>query len=350
MGLSVFAFAVTGIGMGIGPWGEAAADYFGRGSGGAPSPGESSGPSGGPFASLVMWLSNQQSALNGMLMGYLRDVRTGGLSAAGPVILAGFVYGVVHAAGPGHGKVVVAGYFLGTPARMATGVAFSFLMALVQALVAIALVVVFALIVGTSLGQVAGQVAVLEPISYALVAGIGAVMLWRAVRGRPNCSHCVAAGHHHHHHHHHHRDGGDGGDGVHGQSGRGADKAPSWRNPIDSFLALLPYDLRILAVGVGLRPCTGAILLLLFTLAGGIFTVGILAVIAMGIGVGLTVSAAALLAGAARSGLMRGVGASGASATVARVGRVVEIAGACLILAIGTMMLLGTMATGGVLR
>lgn len=355
--MALLLLALSGAGLS----GEAMADYFGRGSGGA----EAGGPSGGLLAGLIMWLSNLQSALNAMLMGYLRDVRTDGLSAAGPVILAGFVYGVVHAAGPGHGKVVVAGYFLGTPARMATGIAFSFLMALVQALVAIVLVVVFALIVGTSLGQVAGQVAVLEPLSYALVAGIGAVMLWRAVRGRPTCAHCAAAGESNHHHltndhrYHqshqkqsHHQPGGHHqGDADHDTiAGDRRSRAATRWNPINRLLALLPYDLRILAIGVGLRPCTGALLLLLFTLAGGIFTVGVLAVIAMGIGVGLTVSVAALLAGAARSGLMRGLSATGAQMATARVGRLVEIAGATLILAIGAMMLFGTMATGGLLR
>ncbi|WP_366656550.1 hypothetical protein [Fodinicurvata sp. EGI_FJ10296] len=336
--LAIATVCLAAIGVGS----EAGADYFGR-SGAAPSSSgdESGGGSGNwPLAGLVAWLSQLQTAMNAMLMGYLRDVRAGGLASAGPVIGAGFVYGVVHAAGPGHGKVVVAGYFLGTPARMATGIAFSFFMALVQALVAIALVVVFALIVGTSLGRVAGQVAVLEPLSYAIVAGIGAVMMWRAVRGRPACAHCAAhAADPHGHEHLHGHDQAHGHRHDHGHL-----------SPIGRVLALLPYDLRVLAVGVGLRPCTGAILLLLFTLAGGVFWVGILAVIAMAIGVGLTVSAAAILAGWARSGLVRGTGLGGSSVATARVVRIVEFVGAGLVLAIGTMMMIGTVATGGLLR
>jgi nickel/cobalt transporter (NicO) family protein len=322
---------------------DAVAGYFGPGTGsgagsgplsGRGSASESGGGMTGPFGGIVMWLSGIQTMLNAELTSYLRTVRSEGMTAAGPVIGAGFLYGVIHAAGPGHGKVIVAGYFLSTPSRLATGVAFSFLMAFVQALVAIALVVVFALIIGTSFGRVSSQVAVVEPIGYALVAMIGAMMLWRALRGRPTCAHCAETGAHSHEPYNSIDDG----------PGRDAWRiAGVWRR----FLAVLPADLRILAVGVGLRPCTGAILLLLFTLAGGIFTIGIVAVIAMGIGVGLTVSAAAILSIGVRAGIVRSAPAS-VAATGTRLARIVEIAGAGFILVLGTALLVGAVATSGV--
>ena len=109
---------------------------------------------------------------------------------------------------------------------------------------------------------------------------------------------------------------------------------------------VLPDDLAPLAVAVGLRPCSGAIIVLLFTLANGIFLVGALATFSMAFGTALVVSTAGLMAIAAR----RTVTASDRGhALVARMQTGVTVAGALVITALGGLMFAGALQRGGVL-
>jgi hypothetical protein len=76
----------------------------------------------GPLAVIGRALLTFQREANRMIAQRMRAIRAG--ETSGPLligILLAFVYGVVHALGPGHGKVVVASYFLARDARITRG-------------------------------------------------------------------------------------------------------------------------------------------------------------------------------------------------------------------------------------
>src|SRR5690606_23130257 len=93
----------------------------------------------GPLAPLFQWIARQQSLFYRDLTTALGDLTQGG-HAALILITLSFAYGVFHAAGPGHGKAVIATYLLATGEKLKRGVVISFASAFVQALTAIVVV------------------------------------------------------------------------------------------------------------------------------------------------------------------------------------------------------------------
>lgn len=286
--------------------------------------GESAAPVQEPslIQKLLFQIAQMQARLNAELTDTIRAAQSGdSLAPALAIIGAAFLYGVLHAAGPGHGKAVVATYFLANPARWLRGVTTGFAVALIQAVTAILIVAVLAMVLGVALTQVLDRALTIELLSYGLIVGLGLFMLYRVATGRAAC------GHDHHHHGDHH-------------TGTGRTGLRGWIDRV------LPEDLAPLAVAVGLRPCSGAIIILLFTLANGIFLVGALATFSMAFGTALVVSLAGLLAIAAR----RTVTASNRGhAFVARMQTGVTIAGALVITTLGGLMFAGALQRGGLL-
>ena len=232
----------------------------------------------------ILAVARWQRRLNDNLARQVNAYKTGGgVAPVLAILLLSFLYGLFHAAGPGHGKFVVAAYFLANRASPRDGVIMSGLIALTQALVAIGLVSVFALTLDAGMLELIGNATWVELASYALIVLLGLWMIWGGIVGR-GCSHDHDEGHgprgHHEHEHGH----------EHGDSG-----------PAEPGLrAMVPA-----AVAAGLRPCTGSVIVLLFTLANGIFIVGILGSLVMALGVAITVSAIGLAAIYARRGAAR---------------------------------------------
>ena len=149
---------------------------------------------GGPFGPVFAWIAARQSEFYRSLTGTLSSIKENG-SAVWLLLLVAFLYGIFHAAGPGHGKAVITSYVLASGDTVRRGVAISFAAAFVQAISAIVIVLAATLIIGATAAQITGVTDWLEIGSYALVAAVGAWLLW---------SKTVGGGHHHHHHHHHH--------------------------------------------------------------------------------------------------------------------------------------------------
>ncbi|WP_152969085.1 nickel/cobalt transporter [Amantichitinum ursilacus] len=233
------------------------------------------------LATAIRW----QSRLNAQLTQQAKAARDGHTWAAVQgMILLSFLYGVLHAIGPGHGKIVISGYFVSQRARVSHGLLMSATAALMQALVAIALVGVLAALSGATAQTIIGHAASLEMVSYAAIAALGLVMLNRLRQGQDACGHD------------HSKD--SGGSAAlrprRNAAATGARRAlgqPAYR------VVNQPHTLATLLLtggAVGLRPCSGAILVLLFCLANGIFMVGVIAALAMAAGVAITVSAISL--------------------------------------------------------
>ena len=124
-----------------------------------------------------------QRQLNQALSRELRRLRGGEVtSAALGVAWIAFLYGVLHAVGPGHGKLVVSSLFLARDARLRTAVGVSWLVSLLQTVSAIAIVSVVALALGRGGFAVLRDSRRIELVCYGLIALIGLAMLVGALR------------------------------------------------------------------------------------------------------------------------------------------------------------------------
>jgi len=203
----------------------------------------------------LVTVARWQKALNDNLATQIAAYKTtGAMMPVLIILLLSFLYGLFHAAGPGHGKFVVASYFLANRASPRDGVLMSGLIAFTQALVAIALVGVFALLLGANSMALIGNVTWVELVSYGLIMLLGLWMVWGGIVGR-GCSHGHAHAHAHDHAHGHDH-------AADHDHGHGAGSA----SPAASGWAMVPA-----AIAAGLRPCTGSVIVLLFTLANGSF-------------------------------------------------------------------------------
>ncbi|MEQ9815715.1 MAG: hypothetical protein RLO50_23285 [Azospirillaceae bacterium] len=293
-----------------------------------------------PLDALARTVNGWQTELGRTVNQTLGAMQVDGSAAAfATLCLIGFAYGVIHAVGPGHGKAVIAAFAAARRIDYRRTVLGAFTLAFTQAGVAIIGVGAAALILGASGPAIDSGALWFELFSYAAITGIGLWLLIRLISGREaGCGHDHAHlppagdghdghenhGHdrahiHDHDHRHDHRDG-------HGHADDGGRPA---------------RGLTALAMLAGLRPCTGAVLILLFTAANGLLLAGSAAVLAMALGVGLTVSAVAIAAvffrermlalGGREGGLRRGIG------------RFVSLAGASVITLTGLAFGLGVL-------
>jgi nickel/cobalt exporter len=298
------------------------------------------------------WILAKQAEFYRMLSGLIRAAKADG-SAAYTLLGVSFLYGVFHAAGPGHGKAVISSYLVANNETWWRGIVLSFASALLQAFTAIAIVGVAAALLGATAKAMGNTIRVIEIVSYALIMLIGLRLLWvkggaflRLLRGgKP--AHSVPDHNHHHHHDHAHEHGhAPHHEHAHCHHHDHEDEASAWGHAH----ALEPQELtgrhwfrRGLAaiVAVGLRPCSGAIIVLVFALAQGLFWLGVASTFVMGLGTAITVAAIATLA----------VGARGLAGRLARAKpgmgmllvRGLETAAALVIVLFGAALLTGYM-------
>ncbi len=258
-----------------------------------------------------------------------------------------FAYGVFHAAGPGHGKAVISSYVIANRETWWRGVVLSFASAMVQATVAVVLVGIAAVLLNATAATMKTTVYWIEIVSYLLIIAIGLRLVWakgramlstwRDIRTPKTVGAAATPAHlrddhaHHDHAHHDHAHHDHGHDHAHGHDHHpdhaahaqhdhahhdhahhahghdhhdhahcGHDHGSAWSHahaPEPSELAGPGGWKRGLTAifAVGLRPCSGAILVLVFTLAQGLFWAGVLATFVMGLGTAIMVAAIAVL-------------------------------------------------------
>ena len=240
---------------------------------------------------MARWAATQQRAFHSMVS-QLLGLEDGGPLAASALIAACFAYGFLHAAIPGHGKFVIAGAALASRMSLVRLIALSGAASLAQAVTAIVLVYgSFALLNITAGWAMSATDKVLIPLSYLAIFAIGLVLMHRAIRGLRTLwqahAHRLDLPHTH----------GPGCDHRHGPSLAEADAVRSWR------------DAAILVVGIGLRPCTGAVFVLVAAWRMGLIGVGAGAAVAMAVGTGAFISLVALSAVTARGATLFAAGA-----------------------------------------
>jgi ABC-type nickel/cobalt efflux system permease component RcnA len=302
---------------------------------------------------VVGWMLAKQSQYFLQFRELIKSAKADG-SAVWALLGVSFLYGIFHAAGPGHGKAVISSYLVANDETWRRGVVLSFASAVLQALVAVALVGIAAVLLGATAKVMSDAVHWIELVSYALIAALGARLLWTkgraflaALSPRMGTSALVpaAAGHHHHHEHHHnvehphhthlhHHDDGHVHDEhcghAHGPEPQMLGGSGGWQRGLSAIIA------------VGLRPCSGAILVLVFAFAQGLFWAGVAATFVMGLGTAITVTAIATLAVSAKGLAARLASNRSGAGTLALRG--VEVAAAALVLAFGVLLLTGYMA------
>ena len=275
------------------------------------------------------WVAAWQAEFYQGLTAALRGLKTSGRAFPW---LAGvsFIYGIVHAAGPGHGKVVISSYLLANEQTARRGVGLAFLSAMVQAGVAVALIGVMALVLDMTSIAITQAARSFEIGSYALITALGLYLL---VRKGLEARHVLAGapGHHHHGHAHDHGSLAAHGHG-HACHSHACNHVPDPTRG-SATAAIL---------SVGLRPCSGALIVLVFALAQGIFWAGVASTFLMGLGTAITVAALAAVAVGAKDVARRLVG-RGTGAWAARLMLGVEIMGAALIAVFGAVLLLGSL-------
>lgn len=329
---------------------------------GAPRPVQAAEPEAG---GVIGWLLAKQSEFYRQMSATIRAAKSDG-SAVWTLLFISFAYGIFHAAGPGHGKAVIASYLVANRETARRGIALSFASALMQSLVAILIVGISAWVLNATARTMCKAEGAIEIASYGLIALFGLRLVWvkgrtfiralqavqpvPAIAGVPHDHH--DHGHHHHHdahdhhdhgHDHHHHDHGHahhhhGHDHVHDEHcGHSHGPTPSelagpggWRR---GFAAILT---------VGIRPCSGAILVLVFALAQGLFWAGIAATLLMGLGTAITVAAIAVVAVSAKDIAARlSAGRDGGGALFMRG---IEFGAAALVLLFGAGLLFGYIA------
>jgi nickel/cobalt exporter len=306
-------------------------------------------PFGGPRLSaadaqaggIVGWILAKQSEFYRQMSSTIRAAKSDG-SAVWTLLAISFAYGVFHAAGPGHGKAVISSYLIANQETARRGIVLSLVSALMQSLVAVVIVGVCAWLLNATAKTMCGAEKIIEIASYALIAAFGARLVWTKGGGfiralqRPRPALALAGhdhGHHDYHHDHPHDDG-----HVHDEHG-GHSHGPTpdelagpggWRRGLGAVFT------------VGIRPCSGAILVLVFALAQGLFWAGVAATFVMGLGTAITVAAIAVIAVSAKDLARRLSG--GREGGGALIMRGVEFGAAGLVLLFGAGLLLGYIA------
>lgn len=224
------------------------------------------------IAQYLLTIQSIQRGLHTKLSDALRAIQEDGLRASLILTAFSFVYGVLHAAGPGHGKVIISTYLLSHESQLRRGIALSFAAALTQGLTAVVIVFFAFEVMKLSMAQTRGIVNHVEVVSFAMVALVGfyitcmqAQSLRRKIyisgKGIDNCA-----------------DGSEKCDHHHGPGASELEKELSLR----SFIGII--------LSIGIRPCSGAVIVLLLAFSLGHMAAGLFAVLAMSLGTAIAIA------------------------------------------------------------
>jgi nickel/cobalt transporter (NicO) family protein len=296
--------------------------------------------------SVLYWVNQQQQAFYRALTGALKAMRSDPWQMWGLVSLS-FLYGVFHAAGPGHGKAVISSYMLANEVALRRGVVLALFSSMLQALTAVTVVgVAYYLLRGLSVSMTQAT-HFMEIASYVLITLFGLWLLSRkllslrttpALRAVPaqqpqaHSEHSHAHGGHQHHNHNH-------GHHYHEHAeGEVCSTCGHAHVPDPRLISGRNFSVReawSAVIAVGLRPCSGALIVLTFSMLNGLWIAGIVSAFAMALGTAITVSALATLAVLAKGTAVRLAGASMGGT----VGTMIEILGAATVFALGLLLL-----------
>jgi ABC-type nickel/cobalt efflux system permease component RcnA len=293
----------------------------------------------GGMTILERWAADGQRDAQNAMAGLLRRLKSGDGTALFALLGFCFAYGFFHAAGPGHGKVLIGGYGLGRRVPLGRLAALAVASSLAQAATAVALVYTGVFVLDWSRERMVNTAeAWLAPLSYVLIGMVGLWLLLRGLRklwaqhtspaghvhSQHTHSHAAADHDHGHGHTHHNADGTCASCGhKHGPTLEEAAEVRSLR------------DALVLIGAVAVRPCTGALFLLILTWRMGIDAIGIAGAFVMGLGTASITVLVAVLSVTARESTLAQI-ASG-PATL-RALSLIEIAAGLLVVLVAAQL------------
>ncbi|QND53951.1 nickel/cobalt transporter [Phyllobacterium sp. 628] len=334
----------------------------------------------GPFAEIILWINIQQRNFYLAMTHALKAMREDPWQAS---ILVGlsFLYGILHAVGPGHGKAVISSYMLANETTLKRGILLSFASSMLQAITALFIVGLAWLVLRGTTVSMNDAARYMEIASFVLIIAFGLSLLWRKLPLllRPNVVHLmpekaahgsILTDHHHDHHHaHSHDDDGGCGHDHHDHDSHDHGHAHSHALPAaaththshahhdhdhaagevcatcghshapDPAMIAGEFNWKTAwaaIIAVGLRPCSGALIVLTFSLLNGLMLGGVLSVFAMALGTFITVATLATLAVMAKNVALK---ISGGGALSSRVQNTIEVGGALFIVLVGVLLL-----------
>ena len=320
-------------------------------------------PIGGPLAPIFLYVNYEQQAFYRALTKSIEAMRQDPWQLWTLITLS-FAYGIFHAAGPGHGKAVISSYMVANEIELKRGIAISFVSAFIQGLVAILVVAVAYFVLRGSGITMTEATNAMEIASFVAVILFGGWLLFRKLRSMVRAMpqrrmmqmvtpegpisvalfdngsyarrdaqstsiasqfNCDAP--------------------THGTS-MVCESCGHSHLPDPAMLASEHFSLReawSAIVAVGLRPCSGALLVMTFSMLNGLLLGGVLSVIAMSLGTAITVSLLAILAVGAKCLALRFAGPG--SKTASWVGNGIEIIGALFVIITGVILLGASLQT-----
>lgn len=287
----------------------------------------------------MVYITGQQKELHGKLSEHMANVASEPAIYGTALITLSFLYGVFHAIGPGHGKAVIMTYVGTQGATVKKGAALSFAAAMLQALVAVVLVSVIGQVLQFSFAEVNSMGEQLTLVGYGLVISLGVFILFKAgrklaasLRKKPQ-PHGHSHGHDqniHHSHSHEHPKHTHAHDHQHSEA-CGCSHTVEVKDNANWLQNLT------LVFSMGLRPCSGALIVLTYAFLVDAYEFGVLATFAMGFGTGISIALIAAGTVFARSFFERLIESpSSSSATLlANAGLYLQIAGGVLLIVFG---------------
>ena len=239
------------------------------------------------------WAKVQQRAFQNILGREILELRSGDLNALFNLLFISGAYGVVHAIGPGHGKVLIGAAAITSEKTAMQMAGIGFISSLFQGMTAILITYgILGFLLFTSSALIGTAETYLAPLSFLAMAAIGVWIIFRgarlilqrvfAERATSSCSHEA-------HHHGHAHDGSCASGCKHMPSVKEIEAIRSWR------------DVLFIVLTIGVRPCSGALIVLIITWKFGLMVAGILSVMSMAIGTGFIVALAAIFASKIRN-------------------------------------------------
>ncbi|WP_312690281.1 nickel/cobalt transporter [Kosakonia sp.] len=232
------------------------------------------------WGAFLQWCLATQITLHRYLVMYLLQLNNHQYSGGLWLLTGAFFYGVLHAIGPGHGKFIVTTWLSTSHESQMASRVVPVLGSLMQGVSAILFVFILAVGFNLAAGDLSESRWYVEKASAVMIGSFGAYIAWQAINSlRPPKLTITALSPLHQHN-------GNCGCGHHGV---GARVGGDWKTRLGVILA------------IGARPCSGAIMILLFSNALGIVTWGIAAVMTMAVGTALSIAGLSLAVRYARN-------------------------------------------------
>jgi ABC-type nickel/cobalt efflux system permease component RcnA len=322
------------------------------------------------FQPVISFINAKQQEFYRALTAALRGMKTDPWQL-GWLVGISFLYGIFHAAGPGHGKAVISAYMIANETELKRGVVISFMSAFLQGATAVLVTAAGFLVLRGTVFTMNDATKWLEVASFAAIMVFGLYLLYRKMRGMfarpilafPEPGLVLAGGAHHvheeadhrhahhehehdhgHHHGHlHHHGHNHAHSHQHAFAGEVCEVCGHAHAPTPDLVAGETFsiaDAWSAIVAVGLRPCTGALFVLTFSFLNGLYLGGLLSVAAMSLGTAITVTVLATLSVTAKDFALKFMNAGSSRM---RLANTIEIAGALVVTLFGFTFLMASL-------